>query len=1055
MKHLFLQWTGFLLILCLLCFSSATQAQVTQATFSFGKPAVVNFHDLAEYEKNHPVVLQPRFIEQGEDRDHFIFKPLPVKPGAKTQQVKLPASNQKTTADVATNSPAASQNFQGVLDNGTLIPPDINGAVGTTYVVETTNQQFNIYTKSTGALKSTVTITTLFSPSGLSGYYDPHIVYDPTSDRFIICIDAGGGTSASPSYFALAVSATGDPTGSWYIYKVECTPTSTSDFMDYPQLGFSGNWIVMTGNDFPASGSNSTHIYVWPKTTLYAGGAGTATTFVDATHILVSPASTYDAGVSTCYMVSDYNGNSGGNGYVNVGTITGTSTPVYSVGSQLGVNQPWQEPFALEDAPQLGETASKGLEAGDTRVHSCIYRNGSLWFTHNIFLPASGTITNSGVDWWQINPTALSITQFGRVSDAASKIWYYYPSLDVNVNGDMLIGYSTSSATAYGGAQYALRLAGDAVNTLEPAVQFVNGLAGYYKTYGGGRNRWGDFSGTAFDPADGSFWTFQEWANTGSNWGTQIAHIPVTSVPPCNVPTGMSTTSIANTTATFNWTAVLGATGYNIQYRVVGTTPWSTGTAATASFNATGLTAGSNYEWQVQTVCSATSTSAFTSSDDFTTTGGCATPTGLSASSITTSSAILGWGAVTGPVTYNLQYGKSLASLTLVSVTTNSDPLSGLSSGVKYYFEVQTVCSGGNTSTYSTVDSFTTVAPCTAPTGLKVSSITTSSAILGWSVVSSATSYTMQWKASTATSYTTVTDITTNSYPLTGLATSTKYFFQVQSICASGSSSFSALDSFTTSSSVAYCASKGTTTYEYIKTVVLGTINHTTTNDGGYGNFTAVSTNLAAGTPYTITLTPGFTSSNYTENWTVYIDYNEDGVLNGTGEMVLTAKSARNGSASRSFTVPATAKTGSTRMRIQMEYGSTSTNPCATLTYGDVQDFTVNITGGTEPSSGNLITGRDVPSLDGESSLSVIPNPVSSAANATAVYRLAKDGNTTLQVVDLAGRVMYTQNLGLQSAGQHNYLLYNITAKLPSGYYVVVLRQGNQNIARNRFVVNK
>jgi len=660
------------------------------------------------------------------------------------------------------------------------------------------------------------------------------------------------------------------------------------------------------------------------------------------------------------------------------------------------------------------------------------------------------------VDWWQVNPSTLAVTQFDRIADPGSKIWYYYPSLDINANGDMLLGFSTSSSTTFGGAQYALHLATDAANSVETPVQFVNGLAGYYKTYGGGRNRWGDFSGTAFDPVDGSFWTFQEWANTGSNWGTQIAHIPdAGGTPTCNLPTGMTTTSIANTSATLGWAAVSGATGYNVQYRIVGTTTWTSTAATTNSYNATGLTAGSNYEWQVQTVCSATSTSAFTASTDFATTGGCATPTGLSASSVTTSGATVGWTAVTGAVTYTLKWGTSLSALTTVTgLTTNTDPLSGLSSGVKYYFEVQTVCSSGSSS-YSAVDSFTTVAPCTAPTGLTATAITASSATVGWAVVSSAVTYTLDW-GTVPTSLTAVTGLTTNSHPLTGLATNTKYYFQVQSVCASGSSGFSQLDSFTTSSAVAYCASKGTTTYEYIKTVAVGTINHTSTNDGGYGNYTTISTNLAAGTAYTITLTPGFTSSKYAENWTVYIDYNEDGVLNGTGETVVTAKSTRTGgAASGTFTVPTTAKTGSTRLRIQMEYGSTSTNPCATLSYGDVQDFTVNITGGADPSSGDVIARQDVPDLSGENSLSVIPNPVSTQANATAVYHLAKDGYSTLQVVDLAGRVMYTQNLGLQNAGDHNYLLYKLTSKLPSGYYVVILRQGSQNIARNRFIINR
>jgi hypothetical protein len=1039
-----------LFAVAVLLFCTQLQAQVTKSTFNFGAPKVVNFHDLAEYEKNHPVVLKPRFVEQGEDRDNFIFKPLPVMPGAKVHKV-IPKG---LTAAPAATSPAPSQNFQGVLDNGTLIPPDINGAVGTTYVIETTNQQFNIYTKSTGVLKSTVAIATLFSPSGLTGYYDPHIVYDPNNDRFLIAIDAQTGTaSTAPSAFAVAVSATGDPTGNWYIYSVVCTPSAPTDFMDYDQLGFNNNWIVMTGNDFPSSGSNSTHIYVWPRATLYSGASGTATSFVDATNILVSPATTYDATQNTEYLVSDRNGNSGGNGYVNIETITGTaSAPVYSAGTQLGINQPWQDPSALEHAPEKGETAAKGTEAGDTRIHSVIYRNGSLWFTHGVFLPASGTVTNCAVDWWQINPSTLSVIQFDRIADANKLIWYYYPSLDVNVNGDMLIGYSNSSATTYAGAQYSLRVAADPVNTLETPDQFVNGVAGYYKTYGGGRNRYGDYSGTAFDPTDGSFWTFQEWANTGNNWGTQIAHIPDAATTTCNAPTGMSTANIANTTATFNWTASAGVTGYNVQYRVVGTTTWTTGTTTTNSYNATGLTAGANYEWQVQTQCTSTSASSFTSSTNFTTTGGCATPTGLNVSTITMSSATVGWTAVTGVSSYNLQWGTSLSSLTTVSaLTTNSDALSGLTAGTKYYFEVQTACTNGSNSSYSTVDSFTTTAPCTAPTGLSVSAITNTSATLGWTAVSSAISYTLQWGTSLS-SLTTVSGITTNSYALSSLTASTKYYFQVMTVCASGSSGFSIVDSFTTASAVAYCASSGTsTTYEYINKVALGTISNTSGNNSGYGNYTALSTNLTAGSAYTITLTPGFTGSSYTEYWTVYIDYNQDGVLNGTGETV--AKGSGTAAKAIAFTVPTTSKNGPTRMRVQMHYGSSSTNPCATLDYGEVEDYTVNISGGTGAPAIN--NNEDQKNITAESSLSIVPNPISSASNATANYNLAKEGNTNLRVIDLTGRTLYSQNLGIQSAGQHNYLLYNITGKLHSGYYIVVLEQNNEIVARNRFVVTK
>ncbi len=955
-----------LIAICILslAFFGNSDAQVTKSTFNFGTPDIVNFKKIAESEKNKPVTLTPRFIEQGEDRDKFILKPGPVDKNAKVQQVvQTNAANQ-----VELNSPVASQNFQGILDNGTLIPPDINGAVGTSYVVETTNQQFNIYNKSNGSLHNTVSITSFFSASGLYNFYDPHITYDPNNDRFIIGIDAQTGTSSSsPSAFAVAISQTGDPTGSWYIYKVVCTPSAPSDFMDYDQLGYNNNWIVMTGNDFPASGANKSYIYVWPRATLYAGGSGTATTFTDLTNLLLSPATTYDASQNTLYLVSDRNGNSGGNGYVNIATITGTpSAPVYSAGSQLGINQPWKEPTTLLKAPESGESASHGIECGDTRIHSVIYRNGSLWFTHTIFLPATGTTTNSGVDWWQVNPSSLTVLQFNRIADANSQIWYYYPSLDVNANNDMLVGYSSSSSTTFAGAQYALHLSTDAASTVETPVQYVNGLAGYYKTYGGGRNRWGDFSGTAFDPVDGSFWTFQEWANTGSNWGTQIAHVPASAASNCNAPGSLTTTNIANTSATFGWAAVSGATGYNVQYRIVGTSTWSTASASSNTYNATGLTAGSNYEWQVQTVCSSTSTSQFTASATFTTTGGCAIPGGLTSSAITTTSATVGWTAVSGASAYNLQY------------------------------EV------GSTGTF-----------------------------------------------------TTVSNITGTSYNITGLVAGTTYQFQVQAVCSGGNSAYSSLASFATSSgTITYCASKGTTTYEYINKIVLGSISNTSGNNGGYGDYTALSANLTAGSTYTITMTPGFTGTKYAESWTVYIDYNQDGTLNGTGETVLEVKSARTGTASGSFKVPTTAKNGSTRLRIQMNYGGYSTNPCATLTYGEVEDYTVNISGGASP----LYVSGDTRGLQNEiisNTLSVIPNPLSGKANATAVYNLAKTGNTMLKVVDLEGRSLYSVDLGLQSEGQHNYLLSNVTNRLSSGYYVVVLVQDGHVISNNRLVIGR
>ena len=194
-----------------------------------------------------------------------------------------------------------------------------------------------------------------------------------------------------------------------------------------------------------------------------------------------------------------------------------------------------------------------------------------------------------------------------------------------------------------------------------------------------------------------------------------------------------------------------------------------------------------------------------------------------------------------------------------------------------------------------------------------------------------AVTYNLQWKLSSGSTWTIVTGLTGTSYNLTGLAACTPYQFQVQGVCASSSSAYSAATSFTTTGcTTTYCASAGTnTTYEYINNVALGTINNTSGNNGGYGNYTALSTNLAGGSSNTITLVPGFTGSAYTEAWKVYVDYNQNGVFTDAGENVAT--SSGTGTRTATFTVPTTALNGSTRMRVQMNYSTAPTNSCTKI----------------------------------------------------------------------------------------------------------------------------
>ena len=207
-----------------------------------------------------------------------------------------------------------------------------------------------------------------------------------------------------------------------------------------------------------------------------------------------------------------------------------------------------------------------------------------------------------------------------------------------------------------------------------------------------------------------------------------------------------------------------------------------------------GLSSSTVYEVQVTATC-ASGTSNASSIATFTTLTPCGVPTGVAASSITTTSATISWTVVSGATSYTLRYRPTGGTWTSVVVTSNSANLTGLSAASTYEVQVATTCNSGS-SAYSSSINFTTLTPCGVPTGVAASSITTTSATVSWTAVSGATSYTLRYRPTGGT-WTSVV-VTSNTRTLTGLSSSTVYEVQVLSTCSSGNSAYSSSISFTT-----------------------------------------------------------------------------------------------------------------------------------------------------------------------------------------------------------------------------------------------------------------
>ena len=205
--------------------------------------------------------------------------------------------------------------------------------------------------------------------------------------------------------------------------------------------------------------------------------------------------------------------------------------------------------------------------------------------------------------------------------------------------------------------------------------------------------------------------------------------------------------------------------------------------------------------------------------------------------------------------------------------------------------------------------------------------------------------------------------------------------------------------------SAPYCYSNGNSTVdEYIGRVQLGTIDNPSgagATSTGYSNFTGISTNLDTGAGYTITVTPTWTSTTYNEGYSVWIDYNQDDDFNDAGEQVWFQAASTTSPVSGSFTVPGTATTGNTRMRVSMKWNGIPTS-CESFDYGEVEDYTINIVDPPAPEI-NLV-GNATSIASGDTTPIVGDHTeFGSIANSTTMDRTFTIQNTGTSTLNLTG----------------------------------------------------
>ena len=621
----------------------------------------------------------------------------------------------------ASLAPALINSFPGLADDMRTIPPDTMGAVGPSHLLSTLNSGVGIFNKATGAILSQVTLQGFWASLGTAPGqpanvpFDPKTSYDQHSGRFVVV--SIGGRAAPDSWILVAVSATSDPNGTWNKWAIDAdlnNGVQDNNSADYPGLGLDNANLYITANMFPsASGSFYSKAWVIPKDQLLAGANPiTWTEFVDppGTGSSIQPAHVYGNSPAEYLVHQGYNiAGPPLRQFVRISKIDFPSgTPAWTDMGWIEVNT--YPTTALPDAPQLG--TSQRIDTIDTRLLNAVLRNGTLWTTQTVL---DDTQSRTEVAWYQLDPSTASLTtpgvplQQGRIGDATR--FYYVPSIAVNAVGDVGIGFSGSSPTEYAGAFYTARAASDPPGTMQTVATLKAGLAPYFKTYGLGNNRWGDFSATCVDPTDDlTFWTLQEYAAaTDNTWATWWGSFSLPASSPPAAPANLSAAAASSSQINLGWTdASVNETGFQVERKNgAGGTYALIATAApnATAYTDTGLAEGTTYFYRVRAVNGAGNSAYSNEAGAATPVSLPAAPANLSAAAASSSRINLGWtDASVNETGFQVERkngaGGTYALIATAAPNATAYTDTGLAEGTTYFYRVRAVNGAGN-SAYS------------------------------------------------------------------------------------------------------------------------------------------------------------------------------------------------------------------------------------------------------------------------------------------------------------------------------------------------------------------
>lgn len=410
------------------------------------------------------------------------------------------------------------------------VPPDTVGDVGPSHYIQMVNAtKVAIFNKNGTAALPPFDLGALW-PSGncaVPDDGDPQVLWDSLAGRWVLLQFA---LDSAPGDLCIAVSQTGDPTGSWHLYQF-----TTPAFPDYPKIG-----VWPTGYYVGTNGGGNYYAHALNRTKMLAG---------DATAELVN-----FGGQQNMMLPADVDGTAGpdpqgGIFYTQLDDIGhgGTDrielyrlTPDFATPANSTFTNFADIPLAPFQWTACGFFVSRCIAQQGTSeridslswwpMHRFAYRRFAKHEALVGTFTVGGTAAENGASprWFELRNTGSgwSLYQEGT-HDPPDNHNRFMGSIAIAANGDIALGYSVSSSTMFPSIRYATRKKGNPLGTLKPEQTLKAGSGSQTLSSG----RWGDYSAMSVDPADEcTFWYTNQYYQTTSaaDWKTAVGRIPCT-----------------------------------------------------------------------------------------------------------------------------------------------------------------------------------------------------------------------------------------------------------------------------------------------------------------------------------------------------------------------------------------------------------------------------------------------------------------------------------------------------------------------------------------------